>query len=75
MQERWGAGIPEVWLSAKGSASGFPSRPLNYGEWKFTAMAAGVRKHGAGPAVQQRHLGGVPRLGDCAGGVAPMTTR
>ena len=33
------AGIPEVWLSATGSATGFASRPFSYGEWGFTAMA------------------------------------
>ena len=33
------AGIPEVWLSAKGFATGFASHPFSYGEWGFTAMA------------------------------------
>ena len=33
------AGIPEVWFSAKGLATGFSSRPFSYGERGFTAMA------------------------------------
>ena len=33
------AGIPEEWLSARGSATGVSSRPVSYGEWGFTAMA------------------------------------
>ena len=33
------AGISEVWLSAKGVATGFASHPFSYGEWGFTAMA------------------------------------
>ena len=33
------AGIPEVWFSARGSATGFASHPFSYGEWGFTAMA------------------------------------
>ena len=33
------AGIPEVGLSARGSATGFSSHPFSYGEWGFTAMA------------------------------------
>ena len=33
------AGIPEVWLSAKESATGFYSHPFSYGEQGFTAMA------------------------------------
>ena len=35
------AGTPGVWFSAKGLATGFSSHPLSYGEWGFTAMAAG----------------------------------
>ena len=33
------AGIPEVWVSARGVATGFYSHPFSYGEWGFTAMA------------------------------------
>ena len=33
------AGIPEVWLSTRGFATGFASHPFSYGEWGFTAMA------------------------------------
>ncbi len=33
------ARIPEVWLSARGFATGFASHPFSYGEWGFTAMA------------------------------------
>ena len=35
------AGMPEVWLSAKGFATGFASHPFSYREWGFTAMEAG----------------------------------
>ena len=33
------AGIPEVWLSSSGVATGFASHPFSYGEWEFPAMA------------------------------------
>ena len=34
-----GAGIADVWDSAKGSANGVYSHPFSYWEWEFTAMA------------------------------------
>ena len=34
-----GAGIADVSDSAKGSATGFSSRPFSYGGWVFPAMA------------------------------------
>ena len=33
------AGISEVWVSARGRATGFSSHPLSYGGWGFTALA------------------------------------
>ena len=33
------AGITEVWLSARGVATGFPSHPFSYGQGQLTAMA------------------------------------
>ena len=61
------AGIPEVWLSASGVATGFSSHPLSYDKGEFTARAAGLRDHAAGPAALQRHVGEVHRLGNRAG--------
>ena len=34
-----GAGIPEVWVSAKGRATGFSSHPLSYDKGEFPAGA------------------------------------
>ncbi len=34
-----GAGIPEVWVSAKGRATEFPSHPLSYDKGEFPAGA------------------------------------
>ena len=70
-----GAGIPEVWVSAKGRATGFPSHPFRYKWRELTAMAAGwgwpgqpygLRDHAASPVVQQRHGVEVHRLGNRA---------
>ena len=42
------AGIPEVWFSARGFATGFSSHPFNYKVWELTAMAV---KRGLFPAM------------------------
>ena len=48
-----GAGIPEVWVSAKGRATGFSSHPLSYDKGEFPAGAVNraVMKNGR-PALR-----------------------
>ena len=51
------AGIPEVWLSARGSATGVSSRPVSYGEW-------GIYSHGCKQGCfQPPRPGGVAWVG------------
>ena len=50
-----GAGIPEVWVSAKGRATGFSSHPLSYDKGEFPAMAV-IRAVSSHRLVNQRTL-------------------
>ena len=54
-----GAGIPKVWLSAKGRATGLSSRPFIYGERGFTAMAVNraISSHAHPEPADSRNFG------------------
>ena len=54
------AGIPEVWLSAKGFATGFASHPFSYGKW-------GVCSHGCKQGCFQPPRPGESDQGWCSG--------